>query len=190
MWPLLDHLGATQAHYFGYSMGAWIGFGLAKHAPERIRSLALGGITPYSQNMAPYREMLKADLNTCAALLEQAAGAPLSDKQQRLFYQNDIQALRAAYHEDRPDISAILPAISAPCLLFAGEADPLHPLVKRCAAELPQATFRSIPSLNHIQLGLHLERMLPHFSRFLAEVDQLPAFLASGLIQPTGRSGL
>jgi pimeloyl-ACP methyl ester carboxylesterase len=43
---VLDHLGLPTANYFGYSMGGWIGFGLAKYAPERARSLILGGAHP------------------------------------------------------------------------------------------------------------------------------------------------
>ena len=38
---VLDTCDIRQADYFGYSMGGWIGFGLAKYAPERLRSLKL-----------------------------------------------------------------------------------------------------------------------------------------------------
>jgi pimeloyl-ACP methyl ester carboxylesterase len=31
---VLDDLGIDRAHYFGYSLGGWIGFGLAKYAPR------------------------------------------------------------------------------------------------------------------------------------------------------------
>ena len=33
---VLDDLEIRRADYFGYSMGGWIGFGLAKHAPVRL----------------------------------------------------------------------------------------------------------------------------------------------------------
>src|SRR5512143_3070684 len=33
---VLDALGLQRADYWGYSMGGWIGFGMAKHAPERL----------------------------------------------------------------------------------------------------------------------------------------------------------
>jgi pimeloyl-ACP methyl ester carboxylesterase len=38
---VLDDLGLQTANYFGYSMGGWVGFPLAKYAPERARSLIL-----------------------------------------------------------------------------------------------------------------------------------------------------
>ena len=45
---VLDDLGIAKAHYFGYSMGGWIGFGVARYAPERFRSLIIGGAAPYA----------------------------------------------------------------------------------------------------------------------------------------------
>ena len=41
---LLDHLGIARADVMGYSMGARIGAHLALAAPERMRSLLLGGL--------------------------------------------------------------------------------------------------------------------------------------------------
>ena len=32
---VLDDLGIRHAHYFGYSLGGWVGFLLAKYAPDR-----------------------------------------------------------------------------------------------------------------------------------------------------------
>ena len=43
---VLDALGIAKADYFGYSMGGWIGFGVAKHAPQRFRSFIFGERTP------------------------------------------------------------------------------------------------------------------------------------------------
>lgn len=43
---VLDALGIETADYLGYSMGGWIGFGLALYAKDRFRSLMLGGATP------------------------------------------------------------------------------------------------------------------------------------------------
>lgn len=43
---VLDAEGVEKAHYFGYSMGSWIGMAVAKYAPERLRTLVLGGFPP------------------------------------------------------------------------------------------------------------------------------------------------
>jgi pimeloyl-ACP methyl ester carboxylesterase len=47
---VLDHLHINKAHYFGYSMGGWIGFGIAKYAPERFHSLIIGGLSSVWQH--------------------------------------------------------------------------------------------------------------------------------------------
>lgn len=44
---VLDALGIGVCDYMGYSMGGWIGFGLARYAPHRFRSLILGGAHPF-----------------------------------------------------------------------------------------------------------------------------------------------
>jgi pimeloyl-ACP methyl ester carboxylesterase len=49
---VLDELGIQTFHYWGYSMGAAIGLGLAGSVPERVRSICLGGTTPNSGEAA------------------------------------------------------------------------------------------------------------------------------------------
>lgn len=44
---ILDALEIIRANYWGYSMGGFIGLGLAKHYPERLISLISGGADPY-----------------------------------------------------------------------------------------------------------------------------------------------
>jgi pimeloyl-ACP methyl ester carboxylesterase len=44
---VLDALGVGRAHFYGYSMGGRYGFGMAKHAPDRLLSLAIGGNSPF-----------------------------------------------------------------------------------------------------------------------------------------------
>jgi pimeloyl-ACP methyl ester carboxylesterase len=168
---LLDDLEIDQTHYFGYSLGGWTGFGLAQQAPERLRSLTIGGAHPYGSSLAVYREMLKDGLEGCFAFLETAAAIPIPEKMREAHFGNDIRSLRAAYRNDRPDISASISAMRLPCLLFAGEIDPLYPLIRRCASELPKATFIGLPGLNHIQVALQLERVLPALTKFLIEVQ-------------------
>lgn len=177
---VLDALGIDRTHYFGYSLGGWAGLGLAGYAPDRLHSLVIGGAQPYGQSMAPYRRLLQEGLERCLALLETAAGRSLPEMARYRFRQNDLRALRAAYANDRPDISQMLPAMRLPCLLFGGDQDPLLPAIQRCAAELPGAAFLSLPGLNHIQVGLQIKAVLPHLIDFLDEVQPLPV----GLTQP------
>lgn len=43
---VLDDLGICKAYFLGYSMGGWIGWGIAKYVPERFHSLIIGGAGP------------------------------------------------------------------------------------------------------------------------------------------------
>ncbi|MDG2523304.1 alpha/beta hydrolase [Caulobacter segnis] len=40
---VIDDLGEQRAHLIGYSMGAWMSVGVAKHHPGRLASLTVGG---------------------------------------------------------------------------------------------------------------------------------------------------
>lgn len=40
---VIDDLGESSAAVFGYSMGAWMAVGLAKHHPEKVSRLIVGG---------------------------------------------------------------------------------------------------------------------------------------------------
>jgi pimeloyl-ACP methyl ester carboxylesterase len=43
---VIDDLGYDRAHLVGYSMGAWLSVGAAKHHPGRLSSLVVGGWDP------------------------------------------------------------------------------------------------------------------------------------------------
>jgi pimeloyl-ACP methyl ester carboxylesterase len=40
---VIDDLGCERAHLVGHSMGAWLAVGVARHHPQRLSSLVLGG---------------------------------------------------------------------------------------------------------------------------------------------------
>ena len=48
---VLDAAGIAKAHFFGFSMGGWIGYGMAAYASQRICSFTIGGAHPYAQSM-------------------------------------------------------------------------------------------------------------------------------------------
>jgi pimeloyl-ACP methyl ester carboxylesterase len=57
---VLDELGVRKIDYFGYSLGGWIGFDLAIHAPERFGSFIFVGSHPYAENMQPFRDLTRS----------------------------------------------------------------------------------------------------------------------------------
>lgn len=149
-----DRLRLDRFRYLGYSMGGWIGLGLATCAPGRIETIALGGIHPYGQSMAQYRAGVARGLDAWADVLT-TAGAPFTtDADRARFRANDPVALAAAVAEDREPLAERLRHLEAPCLVFAGEADPLHAEALRFAGELPNGRFLGIPGANHVQAFL------------------------------------
>jgi alpha-beta hydrolase superfamily lysophospholipase len=44
---VLDEMEIKKTDFMGFSLGGWIGFGVAKYAPERLRSLIIVGMDPY-----------------------------------------------------------------------------------------------------------------------------------------------
>lgn len=171
---VLDALDVSQAHFFGYSMGGWIGFGMTRYAPHRLSSLIVGGSHPYKKDCTPFSKIEGEDPAAFIAALEAVIGERLSDKARRLVLANDLRALTAAA---QPQVcgEGVPLDVSVPCLLFVGEEDLRHPLVKAAAEEISQATYFSLPGLGHLQTFMHAERILPRVKAFLAKrMDEQP----------------
>jgi len=168
---VLDDIGLATANYFGYSMGGWIGFGVAKYAPERLNSMILGGAHPYPENMTAFRNLIPQEPNGFIELLKPAFGPHLTEGIQQRCMLNDLEALRALT-QDRPSLADALPNISMPCMIFVGDVDPRFPMVKKCVEQLPSAAFFSLPGLGHIAACARSELVLPNIRRFLAGLGE------------------
>lgn len=171
---VLDALGISVAHYFGYSMGGAIGFWLGKDAPERTHSLILGGASPSTPPNLEFRDAQIAALrNGIEAWVEQAG--PVSPKRRSQRLQNDADALLAAQlaFGETPSIEDALGNLNMPCLLFAGEDDQgAYPGIKEDAKRMPTARWFSLPGLVHTAASVRSDLVLPHVTKFLAEVSQ------------------
>lgn len=166
---VLDELNVPQADFMGYSMGGWIGFGLAKYGPNRVRSLILGGAHPFQENMQAFRAMLPKEPSAFVALLEPAFGEHLVPALRERLVTNDLDALHSLT-QDREDFSEVLPTMRMSCLLFAGSADPRLPQVKESARRMPNAIFFSPVDCGHVATLGRSDLVLPHLRVFL---DQL-----------------
>jgi hypothetical protein len=74
------------------------------------------------------------------------------------FFQNMIPSNFLTW----PPIDYLLPSVTAPCLLYAGE--------RGAVKIIPHATFVSIPSLVHTEAFVRSDLILPHVKRFLSSV--------------------
>ena len=85
------------------------------------------------------------------------------------FRKNDAKALLAVI-QDRPDMSSILSSMTMPCLLYTGSADDQYDLVVRCTKELSNATFVSLPGLDHFEVVPRSDLLAPQIVQFLEAV--------------------
>lgn len=184
---VLDDLELQRVHYLGYSLGGWVGFGLARFAPERLRSLTLLAAHPYAESMAFYREQLAAGLEKWTVTVETLAGH-LPAAMKTRFLRNDLGALQASVAADRQDNSDLLVKTFTPVLLCVGTADSRYPGVRKCAAGLPRARLRVLPDYNHIQLFFASAELAPSVHRFLQKVEagQSVRFAEAGTPAITG----
>jgi len=164
---VLDDLGVDQAQYFGYSLGGWIGFGLARDAPRRFSSFILGGTHAYAEDMQPFRDILPREIQAFMASMERIYGPSLSPALRERLRRNDLEAI-SIMARDRPSLADILPSITVPCLLFAGEVDPRCEKARQCASRIRNATFFSLPGCDHSATFRSSSDVLPHVTEFFA----------------------
>jgi pimeloyl-ACP methyl ester carboxylesterase len=150
---VLDQLGIDRAHYVGYSMGAWIGTGMAAFCPDRLLSLALGGWDivrgpssprPATTPLPPLEAVLARATNRAPSLTE-------------WIQPSHYPALRAclAAMTDVDGAVEVVAAAGVPTCFWAGIDDPWHDGVKAAAALVSGASFVSVS-------GDHVGALLEH----------------------------
>src|SRR5215471_5853813 len=102
-----DAMGLGKAHFWGYSMGGWIGFGMAKYAPGRVDRLVIGGSHPYARDQSPARQFLRAHLgdgnDEFTSALENWFGSRDSAPRKARLRAVDREAF-LALSQDRPEL--------------------------------------------------------------------------------------
>jgi pimeloyl-ACP methyl ester carboxylesterase len=165
---ILDHLAIERAHFVGRSWGGRLGFGIGEHAPERVRTLVIGGNQPYAWPESPISHMVGQAL---AAAREQVSCEPLarafedfwniefpSPQRERLLA-NDPLALHAAWSAATAEgpISADLGRWQLPCLIFIGAADAdFLEGARRAVEEIPDAELLVLEEAHHY--AAHISR--------------------------------
>jgi len=169
---VLDGLDLPKADFFGYSLGGWIGFGLAKYAPARFDSFVLGGAHPFAENLQPFRDLMPTDREAFAASIDKACGCLLKPAMRERLLNNDLEALRVLT-QDRSSIAEVMPSMQMPCLLIVGELDPRLAHVKKCASVVPNARLFMLPSCDHVAGWLtHVEAITRSVKSFLSKVPR------------------
>ena len=166
----MAELGIRKADYFGYSLGGWIGFGLAKDAPERFRSFTFVVAHSYAENLQAFCALMPKDREGFSAVLEYIFGTRLTQAMRERWLANDLDALRALT-QDRESDADVIASMIMPCLLIVGELDPRLAPVRQHASELSNATFVSFPECDHAAFAVSGDPVIPHLKAFLSKVQ-------------------
>jgi pimeloyl-ACP methyl ester carboxylesterase len=170
---VLDALDIAKVLFWGYSMGGWIGFGIAKYAVERVHALVIGGQHPYARSMRSLQQMVQMGMaqgsRAFMAGMEEMFGPESAERKMRLL-SADLEAYLALV-QDRPSLDHILPTMQMPCCLYVGEIDPIYPEVAACSRHIPQVTFFSLPGLSHCEAYARSELVLPRVTGFFKALN-------------------
>ena len=179
---ILDTLGIDRARYLGLSLGARLGFALGAQAPDRIVALVLCGNQPYEWPDGP---MLRAvvdavevgrahGIDAFVETWEASIGERFPEPSRTWMLQNDPIALRAMIRSSLAEgaIDTDLTRWTLPCLIYAGEQDEMHDGAARAAAEIPGATFISLPGHTHFSADRVGDELLPRVLEFLRTVER------------------
>jgi pimeloyl-ACP methyl ester carboxylesterase len=162
LW-VLDALGAEAAHVVGYSMGGWQAMLLAVRAPDRVRSLVVGGAQPFAQSLSPLRDALAAGPERWLSVIEHNV-AGLTPEFRVRFARNEASALAAAVVADRAALPSPTGALRT--LWFTAERDPLAPAIASAAQRWSPGRLLTLGSANHFDALAH-PALLPALRRFL-----------------------
>jgi pimeloyl-ACP methyl ester carboxylesterase len=182
---ILKELKINKANYFGYSMGAGIGFkAIARYALPLFNSFILGGGNPFNprndvekqaaqQSAMASQKALGESMEAYISLREKTDGPTPPERRAHGLANNHWSLLEFnKARSDWPGADDILKNIAVPCLVYAGEKDAAYPKAKEAASLMPKATFVSFPGYNHAECYYHSEAVIPHIRKFLAEVNK------------------
>ncbi len=182
---VLDDLGIGEAHYWGYSGGAWIGLQAAVLFPSRFTSFIYGAeakgvyydaeVKAESEQMVSSWKLLQTDPDSYLRQREKVLTRPLATEEKRVFLDQDAEALVSVAEAtfNAPLITNNdLSRISVPVLMYCGELDVRYSGNKEAASHIPDARFISLPGLNHFSSFFRSDLVLPHIKEFLARVSK------------------
>jgi len=159
---LMDHLGIDRAHVVGYSLGAILGAKLLELAPQRLRSLVMGGAGWVRSGDSVHRSWIPL-ADSLAAI---TPGTPLSahfwpdpasrppQEIQRIVDANDPVAL-VAVARGMTGVTLceqVLRANVVPVLAICGDRDPAKASVMTMSAVTNHLTVHLVPGTDHHSL--------------------------------------
>lgn len=156
---LLDAIGIESVTFWGYSMGAAIGFELALACPERLDRLIAGGMHPYGSSAIGRPQKTSATvllkqrgMKGFIDARERDLGGKMVPKLRERLLAANARALSAAGEAwaGWKGVGERVREIQTDTLLYAGTGDlKFHAGASRAAVDMPNARFVSLPGITH-----------------------------------------
>jgi 3-oxoadipate enol-lactonase len=166
---LMDHLHVEQAVLGGFSMGGYVAFSLLRKAPKRFSAVVLANTRPEADT----QEGQKNRMTMAASLFEKGAVAARDAMVSKLLSEDNQQVMPELVDEIssimnsmkpeglvhaclamafRKDSVSLLPSISVPTLVIAGEMDAITPpdVMRQMADRMPNSRMMRIPGAAHL----------------------------------------
>jgi len=180
---VLDATGIDRAAMIGYSSGARIGFRVAAAHPDRIWALvAIGSVPEPDDDHSADSAAIGARTAEIRAAGMQAAMEAMAARESEppppwlmdnLATTNaEMFALSIEAWVGAESSWSLLPRISAPTLLIAGEKEAPEGAADRAARHLGSGRAAVLPGFGHLQTFWHREVTGPIVAAFLAEMSR------------------
>lgn len=170
---IMAELEVRQFHFLGMGLGGQVGFFLAAHFPERLRSFVTAGVHPYAittdyQTVQQWLRMLRRD-GLEAFLEAMKAEGHIGEEQ------------AAALKEGSPDAYALLleaicqwqglgdqlETMVAPGLLLTATTEDKFLSIREAARKMPRARYHILPELRYEGTLLAAELVVPQLIEFI-----------------------
>jgi pimeloyl-ACP methyl ester carboxylesterase len=176
---VLDHLKVDKVHFWGWSMGGYTAFALAKHYPARLRSLIIGGAGPYNDSdpnePGEFVELLHRGVDEGIEVIVEGIrtwnGGTLVPQAEARLRRMDPRAHLACHQAFAavPSLISVLPKMTMPCLVYIGEYDGPE-LVREYVQQMPNASLLILPGRRHGDTALAVDVLVPSVLEFLASL--------------------
>lgn len=169
---IIDDLALDTVIYWGYSLGAYVGYELAKIAAHRLNAMILGGGSPYPEDMRVLLEGDPKDMEFVRNKLLSLFGMTpdtVPEKYKHILLANDFLAIHKSLC-NRPSSESALEKMTMPCLIYVGDQDPRIEPSNRAVARLPNAKLVELKGLAHLPAMFNKDAVMPHAKAFLASL--------------------
>lgn len=175
---VMNDSGIEKAHFWGYSMGGHIGFGLTRYYPERFYSYIVGGISPQvgdkamKEKVEGYHELFRGGSEKFLSYLD-SRGVEITDEVKQEIEKFDFEALKAFWGAAIfPETEGYFKEVEVPILLYVGEEDEWghFPRAKEFGESKADVTLVSFPKRGH-DVHSSKDLVFPYVKEFLENIN-------------------